>query len=192
MLPMAVRTLIFLIVSTAMLSFIVYPASAYDIRDENIWIFQGAYELAAGERAELEGFTVKVYSVDMDAAEPSVIVLVYRNKDFKRSFLMDASANSEQVYDDELKINVLGITSGVVSLETYKQKYERVWITSVPKTTMKAGGILEDGSYRIRVKEVGKSGALVSVEGKEAILRKHTSQEATGNSRTSSWSAWSI
>jgi hypothetical protein len=172
MLPMAVRTLIFLIVSTAMLSFIVYPASAYDIRDENIWIFQGAYELAAGERAELEGFTVKVYSVDMDAAEPSVIVLVYRNKDFKRSFLMDASANSEQVYDDELKINVLSITSGVVSLETYKQKYERVWITSVPKTTMKAGGTLEDGSYRIRIKEVGKSGTLVSVEGKEGIFEE--------------------
>jgi|GEM_PF-1286134 len=169
---MAVRTLIFLIVSTAMLSFVVYPASAYDIRDENIWIFQGAYELAAGERAELEGFTVKVYSVDMDAAEPSAIVLVYRNKDFKRSFLMDASANSEQGYDDELKINVLGIASGVVSLETYKQKYERVWITSVPKTTMKAGGTLEDGNYRIRVKEVGKSGALVSIEGKEGIFEE--------------------
>jgi hypothetical protein len=172
MFPMAVRILVFLIISTAMLSSAVYPASAYDIQDENIWIFQGAYELAAGERAELEGFTVKVYSVDMDAVEPSAIVLVYRNKDFKESFLMDASANNEQVYDDELKINVLGISSGVVSLETYKQKYERVWVTSVPKTTMKAGDTLEDGSYRIRVKEVGKSGALVNIEGNGSAIEE--------------------
>jgi uncharacterized protein (DUF58 family) len=169
---MAVRTLTILILAIAILPALVYPVSAYDIQDESLWIFQGTYELAAGNRAELEGFTVKVHSVDMDSAEPSAIILVYRNRDFKRSFFMDASANSEQIYDNELKINVLGINSGIVSLEAYKQKSERVWITSLPKTNMKAGDTLEDGSYRVRLKEVGESGALVSIESNNGVLEE--------------------
>lgn len=169
---MAVRTHIFTTLAILILTALAYPASAYDIQDEDIWIFQGAYTLAAGERAELEGFTVKVYSVNMDEPEPSAIVLIYRNRDFKKSFLVDASANNEQVYDDELKIRISGIDSGAVSLETYKQKYERVWITSVPRKSMKAGDILEDGGYRVRVKEVGESGALVSVEGKGGVFEE--------------------
>ncbi|WP_292462860.1 hypothetical protein [Methanolobus sp.] len=169
---MAVRTLTVLIFAITLLPALVYPVSAYDIQDESLWIFQGAYELAAGNRAELEGFTVKVHSVDMDSAEPSAIVLVYHNRDFKRSFFTDASANSEQIYDNELKINVLGINSGIVSLETYKQKSERVWVTSVPKTNMKVGDTLEDGSYRVKLKEVGESGALVSIEGKNGVFEE--------------------
>lgn len=169
---MAARTHIFTTLTILILAAIAYPASAYDIQDENIWIFQGAYTLAAGERAELEGFTVKVHSIDMDGAQPSAIVLIYRNKDFKKSFFMDASANSEQIYNEELKIRVLDISSGVVSLQTYKQKYERVWITSVPKTSMTADDVLEDGSYRVKLREVGESGALVSVEGKSGVFEE--------------------
>lgn len=146
------------------LSILSSSAYAYDFHDENIWIFKGMYELRQGERAELEEFSIKVHAVDMNNSEPSAILLIYINKEFKESFYVDTTANSEQVYNDELKINVLDISNGTVSLETYKQKYERVWVTSIPKTTLGIGDSIEDGGYTVRLDDVTEDGAKIVVE----------------------------
>ncbi|TGC08159.1 COG1470 family protein [Methanolobus halotolerans] len=157
---MAVKKLIILILLLSILSSSAY---AYDLHDENIWIFKGMYELGPGERAELDGYTVKVHTVNMSSKQPSAILLVYVNKDFKESFYIDTAANSEQVYKDELKINVLDISKGIVSLETYKQKFERVWITNIPKTALKTSDIIEDGDYSVRLDDITEEGATITV-----------------------------
>ncbi|WP_406656138.1 hypothetical protein V7O62_09770 [Methanolobus sp. ZRKC2] len=164
---MAVRKLIILIF---ILSIFPPPANAYDFHYENIWIFKGMYELGSGERAELEGFSVKVHTVDMNNSKPSAILLIYLNKEFKESFYVDAAANSEQVYNDELKIKVLDINEGIVSLETYRQRYEQVWITNMPKTSLGVGDSVEDSGYTIKVKDVTEEGAMIVVESEEGSV----------------------
>lgn len=162
-----IRSLIILVNLIFFLSILSSSAHAYDFHDENIWIFKGMYELGPGERAELDEFTIKVHTVDMNNSEPSAILLVYINKQFKEPFYVDTTANSEQIYNDELKINVLDISDGLVSLEAYKQKYERVWVTNVPKTTLGIGDSIEDGDYTVRLGDVTENGAKILVESKE-------------------------
>ncbi|MDW7731357.1 MAG: hypothetical protein SCH66_02885 [Methanolobus sp.] len=157
------RNMIILIFFLSILS---SSAHAYDFHDENIWIFKGMYELGAGERAEIEGYTVKVHTIDTNNSEPTAILLVYINREFKESFYVDTTANSEQAYNDEFKINVLDISDGIVSLETYKQKYERVWVTNVAKTTLGIGDSIKDGGYTLRLDDVTENGAKVVVESK--------------------------
>ncbi|MBN2109901.1 MAG: hypothetical protein JW705_02280 [Methanosarcinaceae archaeon] len=163
---MAARKLVVLIL---ILSFLSSSADAHDIHYENIWIFKGMYELRPGERAELDGFTVKVHTVDMNNGQPSAILLVYINKDFKESFYVDAAANSEQVYNDELKIDVLAISEGIVSLEAYRQRYEQVWITSIAKTSLGVGDIIEDGGYTLQVAGVTEEGATIVAGSDEGL-----------------------
>ena len=170
--PMTTRSLVILSMLVVMLPALVGTTCAFEYRNENIWIYQGSFELAPGEKAELEGYMIRVLSVDMDPNDPSTVLLIYRNKDFKKSIFMDSRANNEQTYEDELKIKVLGIDSGVVSLEVHKMQFERVWITSIPETKMHVGDSLEDGAYKVRLKELGESGALISVEGKHGILEE--------------------
>ncbi|WP_319508838.1 hypothetical protein [uncultured Methanolobus sp.] len=146
-----------------LLLILITPASAYGIREENIWIFQGSYELGIGERAYLEGFTIKIHDINVDN-KPSATLLVYMNSVFKEAVKVDNGLNNEHIYDNELRINVLSISQEKVSLEIYKQKSELVWITDIPKTSFKIGDILTGDEYKINLKDVNEDGALISVE----------------------------
>ena len=146
-----------------LITFAIAPASAYGIREENIWIFQGSYELGIGERAYLEGFTIKIHDINVDN-EPSATLLIYRNFVFEEAFQVDAGVNSEHIYDNELRINVLSIGQDKLSLEIYKQKSELVWVTDIPKTSFKIGDTLTGNEYKINLKDMNEDGALISVE----------------------------
>ncbi len=146
-----------------LLLILIAPASAYGIREENIWIFQGSYELGIGERAYLEGFSIKVHDINV-GNEPSATLLVYSNSVFKEAFQVDTGLNNEHIYDNELRIDVLAINQEKVSLEIYKQKSELVWVTDIPKTSFKIGDTLTGDEYKISLKDVNEDGALISVE----------------------------
>ncbi|WMW21843.1 hypothetical protein RE476_10750 [Methanolobus mangrovi] len=146
-----------------LLLILITPASAYGIREENIWIFQGSYELGIGERAYLEGFTIKIHDINVDN-ELSATLLVYGNSVFKEAFQVDAGVNNEHIYNSQLRINVLSIIQDKVSLEIYKQKSELVWVTDIPKTSFKIGDTLTGDEYKISLKDVNEDGALISVE----------------------------
>ncbi len=157
---MATRTLVFFIL---LLSFLAPAANAYDIQNEDIWIFQGAYQLEIGGRAELEGFTVKLHDIKDDGS--SATILIYRNRVFKEAFLIDDDANNVQTYEKELKVTASEVNATSVSMEIHKQQTERVWITSTKKTAVKEGKQIEDGEYIVKLKELTEEGALISVEG---------------------------
>jgi hypothetical protein len=154
---LAILTFILLILTSS--------AHAYDFRDENIWIFKGMYELGPGERAELNEFTVKVHTVDTDSN--SATLLLYINRDFKESYYVDTGANSEQIYNEELKIDVLDINNGIVSLEVHRQKYERVWITNIAKTSLGIGNSIQDGDYTVKLQDITEEGAKIEVKSDE-------------------------
>lgn len=138
------------------------PASASGILEENIWIFKGSYELGAGERAHLEGFTVKIHEIKADEAHSTL--LIYRSGIFKEAFLADSGLNNEHTYNDELKIDIVAITPEKVSIEVYKQKSELVWITEIPRTAFKAGDTLTGKDYKLTVAGIGEDGTLIMVE----------------------------
>ncbi|WP_406660217.1 hypothetical protein V7O66_10215 [Methanolobus sp. ZRKC3] len=162
---MAARILLFF---TALLLLLTPVANAYDFHDENIWIFQGAYQLKIGDRAELEGFTVKLHTINEDDA--SATILIYRNGVFKEAYFIDSGANSEQVYENELKISVGDISTDSVSLEMHKQKNERIWITSNPKTSLKTGNSMEDDDYVVKLNGLDEEGATISIEKQGNII----------------------
>jgi hypothetical protein len=157
---MAIKKLFFLVFILLILTATV---SAYGIREEDIWIFQGAYELGIEDRAYLEGFTLKVHEINTEN-ETSAILLIYRNAVFKQSFVADAELNNEHIYGDELKINVVGINKDKVSMEIYKKKTELVWITDIPKTSFKIGDTLTENNYKISLTGINEEGALIAVE----------------------------
>ena len=93
---MAARTPILF---TLLLFILASTASAYDIQDENIWIYQGAYQLGIGEKAELEGFAVKLHTISDDGT--SATILIYRNGVFKEAYFIDyCEYGTEQTCDD--------------------------------------------------------------------------------------------
>ncbi len=151
-----------LLSSIIILLILIAPASAYGIREENIWIFQGSYDLGIAERAYLEGFTIKIHDINVN--EPSVRLLVYRNSVFKEAVQVDSGLNSEHTYNGELKVNVLAISQEKVSLEIYKQKSELVWITDIPKTSFKKGDTLTGDKYKINFGDINENGAAISGE----------------------------
>jgi hypothetical protein len=162
---MAARTLVFFVL---LLFFLSPIASAGDIRDENIWIYQGSYQLELGGRAELEGFTVKLHAINDDGS--SATILVYRNSVFKEAYFIDADANSVQVYENELRITVNEVSLDSVSLEIHKQQNERVWITSTQKTGLKVGSEIEDENYVVKLKELTEEGALISIQSPKNVI----------------------
>ncbi|WP_340819764.1 hypothetical protein [Methanolobus sp. WCC4] len=137
--------------------------NALGIREEDIWIFQGAYELGTGDRAYLEGAMLKVHEIDT-SDEPTTTLLIYRNSVFKKAFEADTGLNNEYIYDSELKIDIIGIDNGKVSLEIYKKKTELVWITDIPKTSFRIGDSLSGDNYRITFTGINEEGARISVE----------------------------
>lgn len=138
-------------------------ANALGIREEDIWIFQGAYELGPGERAQLEGFTLKLHEINT-GSEPSTTILIYRNAAFKEAFNADSGLNNEYIYNSELKIDIASIDEEKVSIETYKKKTELVWITDIPKTSFKIDDTLSGDNYSITFAGINEEGALISVE----------------------------
>ncbi|WP_407355317.1 hypothetical protein [Methanolobus sp. WCC5] len=137
-------------------------ASAGGIREEDIWIFQGSYELGTGERAHLEGFTVKIHEIN--ANETYSTLLIYRNGVFKEAFRADTGLNNEHTYNNELKIDILTITPEKVSIDVYKQKSELVWITDIPRTAFKAGDTLTAENYKLTVAGISEDGAHIKVQ----------------------------
>lgn len=162
---MAARTLVFF---TFILFLLAPTANAYDIHDENIWIFQGAYQLGIGDRAELEGFTVKLHEINDDGN--SATILIYRNGVFKEAYFIDADANNVQIYENELRITAIEVNAQAVSLEMHKQQTERVWISSIKKTALKVGNQIEDDNYIVKLKALTEEGALLSIEGNGNVI----------------------
>ncbi len=157
---------IFIITTTIIIMSIVciVPATAaYDFRDENIWVYQGSFEIGVGERADVGDHVIKVHTIDMDETPASATLLVYRNKVYMDSFFVDSLANNEYVYDEVLLIKVLDIKDEKVFLEMYKQEYERVWITDIEKTKLVSGEELTSGDYTIKIIGFSEDGAAVAI-----------------------------
>ncbi len=157
---------IFIITTTIIIMSIVciVPATAaYDFRDENIWVYQGSFEIGVGERADVGDHVIKVHTIDMDETPASATLLVYRNKVYMGSFFVDPLANNEYVYDEVLLIKVLDIKDEKVFLEIYKQEYERVWITDIEKTKLVSGEELTSGDYTIKIIGFSEDGAAVAI-----------------------------
>lgn len=157
---------IFIIISTIIIMSIVYIApagAAYDFRDENIWVYQGSFEIGVGERADAGDYVVKVHAMDVAETPASATLLVYRNKVYMDSFFVDPLANSEQIYDEILFIKVLDIRDGKVSLEMYKQEHERVWIIDIEKTKLVSGDEITSGDYTIGIIGFSEDGAAIAI-----------------------------
>lgn len=157
---------IFIITTTIIIMSIVciVPATAaYDFRDENIWVYQGSFEIGVGERADVGDHVIKVHVIDMTETPASATLLVYRNKVYMDSFFVDSLANNEYVYDEVLLIKVLDIKDEKVFLEIYKQEYERVWITDIEKTKLVSGEELTSGDYTIKIIGFSEDGAAVAI-----------------------------
>lgn len=141
----------------------IYPTSAYDFQHEDIWVYKGSFELGPGEKASIERYTLKIYSLDQEAAEPSAVVLVYKNGDFKKTYYVDAGPNNQRIYDNDLKIEVAGIASGKISLVVYEHEFEKVWVLSAPKASLSKGDVMQDGAYAISLTNFSTKEVNISV-----------------------------
>ncbi len=157
-----------LLLLTIILMAFINPVDSTAIKEEDIWIFQGSYELGVGERAQLEGFTVKVNDINTENVSEATL-LIYSNSVFMESFTVDAGVNNEYNYDGELKINVMSLDENKISLEIYKHKSELVWVTDIPKTAFKVGDSLTGNDYRITLKGIneGTANVVVKLDGEE-------------------------
>jgi Translocon-associated protein beta (TRAPB). len=172
---MIMMRLIKLLLLTIVLIAFINSANATSIREEDIWIFQGSYELGIGERAYLEGFTVKLNDIS-NGTVPTATLLIYSNSVYMEAFEVDAGVNNEHIYDGELKINVVSIENNRISLNIYKHKSELVWVTDIPKTAFKAGDSLSGNDYRITLKAInGSTADLVVRVGEEEYQRTYNS-----------------
>ncbi|MDO9518540.1 MAG: hypothetical protein Q7J10_10920 [Methanosarcinaceae archaeon] len=165
--------IIFLIITIIITSIVclVPTAAAYDFRDENIWIYQGSFEIGVGERADTGDHVIKVHAIDMNGAPASATLLVYRNKVYKESFFVDSLANNEHVYDEALLIKVLDIKDEKVSLEIYKQEYEHVWITDIDKIKLVSGEEITSGDYTIKIIGFSEDGVAVSISNDGMVVQ---------------------
>ncbi|TQD26993.1 hypothetical protein [Methanolobus vulcani] len=155
--------LIKLLLLTIIITVFINPVNSTAVKDEDIWIYQGSFELGTGERAYLEGYTVKVDEID-NANVPTATLLIYTNSVFMKSFEVDSGVNNEYIYDGELKICVESIENSKISMEIYKHKSELVWVTDIPKTAFKTGDSLSGNDYRITLKGIDERVANVVVE----------------------------
>ncbi len=145
------------------LLFSIFPSSAYDFQHEDIWVYKGSFELGPGEKATIERYTLKVYELDQEAAEPSAVILVYKNDDFKKAYYVDAGPNDQRIYDNDLKIKVNGISSGKISIVLYGHEFEKVWVLSTPKISLSMGDVIQDGAYAISLTNFSSKEVNISV-----------------------------
>ncbi len=145
------------------LLFSIFPSSAYDFQHEDIWVYKGSFELGPGEKATIERYTLKVYELDQEAAEPSAVILVYKNDDFKKAYYVDAGPNDQRVYDNDLKIKVDEISSGKISIVLYGHEFEKVWVLSTPKISLSKGVVIQDGAYSISLTNLSSKEVNISV-----------------------------
>ena len=165
---------IFIITSTIIIMSIVFPlpaTAAYDFRDENIWVYQGSFEIGVGERADTGDHVIKVHSIDINETPTSATLLIYQNKVFMDSFFVDPLANSEYIYDEVLFIKVLDIKDGKVFLEMYKQELERVWIIDIEKTKLVSGNEITSGDYTIRIIGFSEDGVAIAVSKNGTVIQ---------------------
>lgn len=151
-----------LLLLTIVLIAFIDPASSTAVREEDIWIFQGSFELGTSERAYLEGYTVKVNDIN-ESSTSTATLLIYSNSVFMQAFEVDTGVNNEHTYDGELKVQVDSIEDGKISLNIYKHKSELVWITDIPKTSFKTGDSLSEDDYRITLNGINEGVAQVTV-----------------------------
>lgn len=145
------------------LLFSIFPSSAYDFQHEDIWVYKGSFELGPGEKATIERYALKVYELDQEAAEPSAVILVYKNDDFKKAYYVDAGPNDQRIYDNDLKIKVDGISSGKISIVLYGHEFEKVWVLSTPKISLSKGDVIKDGAYAISLTNFSSKEVNISV-----------------------------
>ncbi|MHC1577008.1 MAG: COG1361 family protein [Methanosarcinaceae archaeon] len=131
------------ILTILILMFLCTPVHAPNFQHEEIWIHHGTFDLAIGERAHAEHYTVKVHDIQTEGTDHSASLLIYLSNNYKEIFFADALANNEHVYDDELKIITTGIAEGKVSIELYTHEYEKVWILDINRTKLGVGEILD-------------------------------------------------
>ncbi len=160
---------LFILVVTVVLLIMMPSSSAHGINEEQIWVFQGSYELGIGDRAYPEGFTLRLHLIE-NKGTPAAKMLIYRNGVFREAFLVDDSVNSEHTYGGELKVDILSIDHDTVYMDIYKLRTELVWIRDIPRTSLKTGDILTGNDYRITFKEINENGALIKIDYNGEIL----------------------
>ncbi|UGV40483.1 DUF11 domain-containing protein [Methanococcoides orientis] len=103
-------------------------SAADEFQYEEIWVHQGVFDLATGDRAPAEKYTVKLHEINEEEDGFSATLLLYVNGEFQKSFFADDSLNNEFVYDKDLTVRTLSIDRTKVTLELYLHEYELVWI----------------------------------------------------------------
>ncbi|HJH30339.1 MAG TPA: DUF11 domain-containing protein [Methanosarcinaceae archaeon] len=165
---------IFIITSTIIIMSIVciVPATAaHDFQDENIWVYQGSFEIGVGERADTGDHVIKIHNIDMNGTPASATLLIYKNKVYMESFFVDPLANSEHIYDELLFIKVLDIKDGKVSLEMYKQELERVWIIDIEKIKLVSGDEITSRDYTIRISGFSEDVVAIAVSKNGTVIQ---------------------
>ncbi len=153
------------ILTILLLMFLCTPVQAPNFQYEDIWIHQGTFDLAVGERIHVEHYTVKVHDIQTEGTDPSARLIIYLNNNYKEIFFADDLANNEYVYDGELKIITTGIADGKVSIDIYTHEYEKVWVLDVNRTRLGVGEILDINDATILVS---------SIEGNNVTLEVNT------------------
>ncbi|MGM0771376.1 MAG: hypothetical protein ACQESU_07195 [Halobacteriota archaeon] len=105
-------------------------SAADEFQYEEIWVHQGVFDLAKGDRASAEKYTVKVHEIKKEEKGYSATLLLYIDGEFRKSFFADDLLNNEYVHKRELKVRTLSIDPSKVTLEIYVHEYELVWIPS--------------------------------------------------------------
>lgn len=141
----------------------IHPSSAYDFQHEDIWVYKGNLELGLGEKASIERYTLKVYSLDQESAEPSAVILLYKNNDFKKEYYVDTGPNSQKIYDNDLKMEITAIAAGKISVDVYGHEYEKVWVLSTSKVSLSKGDVVQDGAYAISLTNISSKEVNISV-----------------------------
>ncbi|NYT18673.1 MAG: hypothetical protein GKC08_00015, partial [Methanosarcinales archaeon] len=114
-----------------MLLFLTGTSSAVDdFQYEEIWVHQGVFDLATGDRASAEKYTVKLHEINEEDDGYSATLLLYINGEFQKSFFADDSLNNDFIHDGDLTVRTLSIDGTKVALELYLHEYELVWIPS--------------------------------------------------------------
>ncbi|WP_440953018.1 hypothetical protein [Methanococcoides sp. FTZ1] len=105
-------------------------SAADEFQYEEIWVHQGVFDLAKGDRASAEKYTVKVHEINKEDEGYSATLLLYIDGEFRKSFFADDSLNNEHIHEKDLKVRTVSIDPSKVTLELYLHEYELVWIRS--------------------------------------------------------------
>ncbi|ADI73012.1 conserved repeat domain protein [Methanohalobium evestigatum Z-7303] len=155
------------IIILLMLVFLIFqlvPAvSAYSFQDELIWEYGGEYKLSKDERAKVGPYTIKIHEINPGTNPPSANVLIYQNNVYKEKLFFDTKANSENTYEDDLKIKIHDINRNNVSVELYRHVYKKAWVKDTERKGFHKGDELKNGNYTVQVKEFKKKEVVLEV-----------------------------